>query len=271
MKENRLSEAAVSPLETAEQTAGQSAEPSVQTPQTVAQTVRQIQEKVAQKARSLSIDPETIRIMAVTKTVEPELVNAAIGQGIRLLGENRVQEYLSKADQYRLEGDCQVHFIGTLQTNKVKYIVDKVTMIESVNSLRLAQEIDRQSKKAGKVMDILVEVNIGREESKSGILPEALDQALEQLEQLPNIRVRGLMAIPPAGPKEQTRQYFAKMQQLFIDRKAKKLDNSSMDYLSMGMSHDYLTAIEYGANILRLGTAMFGKRIYPTTGSPSGQ
>lgn len=260
MKENKLNESAVSFVEMAGQT-----------PQTVAQTVRSIQESVVDKARSLGIDPSSIHIMAVTKTVEPELVNAAIGQGIRLLGENRVQEFLSKADQYTLGDGCQVHFIGTLQTNKVKYIVDKVTMIESVNSLKLAQEIDRQSQKAGKVMDILVEVNIGREESKSGIPPEELDQALEQLAGLPNIRVRGLMAIPPAGPEEETRQYFAKMQQLFIDRKAKKLDNSSMDYLSMGMSHDYLTAIEYGANIVRLGTAMFGKRIYPTTGSPSGQ
>ena len=145
-------------------------------------------------------------------------------------------------------------------------------MIESVNSLRLAQEIDRQSKKpATRSWTFWWRSISAVRRGKSGILPEALDQALEQLEQLPNIRVRGLMAIPPAGPKEQTRQYFAKMQQLFIDRKAKKLDNSSMDCLSMGMSHDYLTAIEYGANILRLGTTMFGKRIYPTTGSPSGQ
>ena len=247
MKENRLNEAAAP---TADMTVTAAAE---MTPKTVAQTVLEIQQKVAQKARSLSIDPDSICIMAVTKTVAPELVNAAIGQGIRLLGEN------------------QVHFIGTLQTNKVKYIVDKVDMIESVNSLRLAQEIDRQCKKISRRMDILVEVNIGREESKSGILPEELDGVLDQLARLSNIRVRGLMAIPPAGPEEETRQYFAKMQQLFVDRKAKKLDNSSMDFLSMGMSHDYLTAIEYGANILRLGTAMFGKRIYPTTGSPSGQ
>lgn len=265
MKENRLNEAAAP---TADMTVTAAAE---MTPKTVAQTVLEIQQKVAQKARSLSIDPDSICIMAVTKTVAPELVNAAIGQGIRLLGENRVQEYLSKADRYQLEDGCQVHFIGTLQTNKVKYIVDKVDMIESVNSLRLAQEIDRQCKKISRRMDILVEVNIGREESKSGILPEELDGVLDQLARLSNIRVRGLMAIPPAGPEEETRQYFAKMQQLFVDRKAKKLDNSSMDFLSMGMSHDYLTAIEYGANILRLGTAMFGKRIYPTTGSPSGQ
>ncbi len=199
---------------------------------------------------------ETVDIMAVTKTVEFERVNEAIGCGIKLLGENRVQEYLSKKDFY--DSSADVHFIGTLQTNKVKYIIDSVSMIHSVDSLKLALEIDKQAKKLDIIKDILLEVNIGSEISKSGFDESALDENILAISKLENVRICGLMTIPPPNSEK----YLYKMQKLFIDKKAKKYDNVNMDILSMGMSNDYATAVKYGSNIVRLGTAIFGSRIY---------
>ena len=177
-----------------------------------------------------------------------------------LLGENRVQEYLDKRDQYELEG-CSVHFIGSLQTNKVKYIIDKVDMIQSVNSLKLAKEIQKRASGCGRVMDILLEVNIGEEESKSGIMPADLQELAKAVCEMPNLRLSGLMAIPPFdATAEQSRYYFSRMNDLFLDMQAKKLDNSNVRVLSMGMSGDFETAIECGSNLVRLGTILFGKR-----------
>ena len=194
--------------------------------------------------------------MAVTKTVPPEAVNEAIRCGITLLGENRVQEYLSKRDLYLPQSE--VHFIGHLQTNKVKYICDNVDMIQSVDSLRLAEEINRLCERNGRVMDVLIEVNIGGEESKSGVSPEMLEELLYKASQLPNIRVKGLMCIPPAGGGE---AFFLKMQQIHLDISAKKSDNISMSILSMGMSGDYKEAVKYGSTLVRIGTKLFGARI----------
>lgn len=200
---------------------------------------------------------DIIDIMAVTKTVDPAAVNHAVGLGIRLLGENRVQEYLSKKDLYSSEAEVQ--FIGHLQTNKVKYIADSVSVIQSVDSIKLAGEIDRQALKHNKVQNILVEVNIGSEESKGGIDKNGLKELLYQAAEMKNIRVCGLMAIPPILNAE---KYLCDMQQLYIDISAEKIDNISMNILSMGMSGDYIQAIKYGSNLVRIGRGLFGPRNY---------
>ncbi len=230
--------------------------------QEVAQNVSALQEQICQAAAAAGRDPAQVRLMAVTKTVDPELVNAAIDAGITLLGENKAQELCAKYDSYHKDG-VEIHFIGHLQTNKVRQIVDKVQMIESVDSLPLAEEINKRCAALNKQMPILIEVNIGREESKSGVLPEDLSALLEEISKLPAVSVRGLMAIPPVCENnEQVSQYFYQIQQLFIDIKQKKYDNINMEILSMGMSGDYQTAIAYGSNVVRIGTAMFGQRNY---------
>ncbi len=206
------------------------------------------------KAKYRSPD-DNIRIMAVTKTVAPEKVNYALSKGLDLIGENRVQEYLSKKDFY---DDAEIHFIGHLQTNKVKYIADSVSVIQSVDSLKLASEISRCAKKIGKIQDILIEVNIGGEESKSGIPADKAEELILQVSELDNINVRGMMTIPPAVDSE---EFLYKMQCLYIDICSKKIDNINMDILSMGMSGDYAPAVKYGSNILRIGRAIFGERI----------
>lgn len=230
--------------------------------QEVAQNVRAIMQQVRDTALQAGRDPSEVQVMAVTKTVDPVLVNAAIGAGITLLGENKAQELCAKYDSYHKDG-VQIHFIGHLQTNKVRQIVDKVSMVESVDSIKLAREIDRHCAAIGKVMDVLLEVNIGREENKTGIFPELLPALLEEAGKLERIRVRGLMTIPPVcETEEEVLQYFSQMRQLFIDIKQKKYDNISMEILSMGMSADYLAAVRCGSNIVRIGTAMFGQRNY---------
>ena len=199
-------------------------------------------------------------IVAVTKYQTIEDTNAAIEVGLSNIGENYVQ-HLKEKDALLLP--CKRHFIGHLQTNKVKDIIDKVEMIESVHSEKLAAEISKQACKAGITMDVLLEVNIGNEESKSGFAAEETEQAVRKIAKMPGISVKGLMAIPPIDPlPENTRKYFRNMYKLFIDIGAKNIDNSSMSVLSMGMSNDFDIAAEEGATIVRVGTALFGKRIY---------
>lgn len=208
------------------------------------------------KAKYRSSD-EKIEVMAVTKTVAPEIVNIAIENGITLLGENRVQEYLGKRDSY--DKSARVDFIGHLQTNKVKYIIDSISVIQSVDSLRLAEEINRQSEKIGRVTDVYVEVNIGGEESKSGILPEETEEFIHKMSEYNNIRVCGMMTIPP---KTDIEKNFSKMRQLFIDIRGKNIDNNNVCVLSMGMSADYTAAIKHGSNLVRIGSGLFGARKY---------
>lgn len=200
---------------------------------------------------------EKIRVMAVTKTVAPEAVNHAVGLGLDLLGENRVQEYLSKKDFYSKNAD--VHFIGHLQTNKVKYIIDSVSLIQSVDSVKLAAEINKNALRVNKLQDILIEVNIGNEESKGGIDKSQLQELLSEVSEMKNIRVKGLMAIPPI---ENSEKFLCDMQQLYIDISSENMDNINMDILSMGMSNDYVKAIEYGSNLVRIGRGLFGPRNY---------
>ncbi len=200
---------------------------------------------------------DKVDVMAVTKTVAPEAVNFAVSCGVRLLGENRVQEYESKKAFY--DPSAEVHFIGHLQTNKVKYIIGEMQLIHSVDSIRLAAEIDRQAARKGIQQQVLAEVNIGGEESKSGISPEMLPELLYEMSGMPNIRVKGLMTIPPPGGNE---KFLCGMQKLFLDISSKNMDNIDMDILSMGMSGDYAAAIKYGSNLVRIGTALFGARNY---------
>ena len=202
-----------------------------------------------------------ITLLAATKTVDVDSINYAISLGLKYIGENRVQEFLSKEDHY--DKSVHKHFIGHLQTNKVKDIVGKVELIHSVSSIKLAKEIDKISTKKGIISNILLEVNIGNEESKSGFSKEELIESAEVISKMQGICIKGLMAIPPiCNNSEENRKYFSQMYKLFVDIKAKKLDNSNIEYLSMGMSDDYMVAIEEGANIVRVGSALFGKRNY---------
>ncbi len=230
------------------------------TPEFLKNNLYEIRQRVAQAAADSGRDAKDIAIMAVTKTVPAQTVNQVIDMGIDLLGENRVQEYLDKYPLYNKSG-CEVHFIGHLQTNKVKYIVDKVNMIQSVDSLHLAGEIEKRCSDINRVMDILLEVNIGEEAGKTGVSRQSLYELASAVSDLPHLRLSGLMAIPPANctAKEQ-RYYFSLMNQLFLDIQEKKYHNNNMRFLSMGMSADYELAIACGANIVRIGTALFGKR-----------
>lgn len=211
-----------------------------------------------EKAKAAAGRTDDVRLMAVTKTVTPERINYAIGLGIDLLGENRVQEYMDKREQYQ---PAEVHFIGGLQSNKVKYIIDKVSMIHSVDNLRLAEEISRRAEQHGLDMDILAEINIGGEETKGGVTPESAEEFCAQVGELPHIRLRGLMTIPPPGCGE---EIFAGMQRLFSDLSTDKSVNKDgrFDTLSMGMSGDYETAVKHGSTIVRIGSGLFGYRKY---------
>lgn len=211
-----------------------------------------------EKAKAAAGRTDKVRLMAVTKTVSPERINCAIGLGIDLLGENRVQEYMDKRESYL---PAEVHFIGRLQSNKVKYIIDKVSMIHSVDNMRLAEEISKRAQQHGVVMDILAEVNIGGEETKGGVTCGNAQEFCAQARELPNIRLRGLMTIPPPGCGE---EIFARMQRLFCDLGSDKSVNAdgSFDTLSMGMSGDYETAVKHGSTIVRIGSGLFGYRNY---------
>ena len=223
-----------------------------------------INRRIALACEQVGKKPSDIIMLAATKTVPVEVINHAIKSGVKYIGENRVQEFLSKKEQ--LLPGAHRHFIGHLQTNKVKDIVGEVEMIESVHSLKLATEINRLCEKSGKVMDILLEVNIGNEESKSGFSPDELEEKLVEISKLPFVKVKGLMTIPPiCDNNEKSIQYFEKMSKLFIDIRAKIKDNIDMVYLSMGMSGDFEEAIRSGANIVRIGTSLFGQRDYSKT------
>lgn len=226
----------------------------------LAENYAAVKKRLSQALQKSGRDENAVTLLAATKTVDPETINRAIGLGITHIGENRVQELLSKDG---LILPVHNHFIGHLQTNKVKDIIGKVEMIESVHSEKLAAEISKQACKRGITMPVLLEVNIGNEESKSGFKAEDAENAVREIAKMPGISVKGLMAIPPIDPlPENTRKYFRNMYKLFIDIRAKNIDNSSMSVLSMGMSNDFDIAAEEGATLVRVGTALFGKRIY---------
>ncbi len=203
-------------------------------------------------------DNDKVRLMAVTKTVPAEKINFAVSLGIDLLGENRVQEFLDKENFY--DKRAEVHFIGGLQSNKVKYIVDKVTMIHSVDNPKLMDEINKRALNAGRVMDILIEVNIGGEESKGGIKKEDVSFMADYCGDKSGIRLRGFMAIPPVDVNGSNEGYFEQMERIYSDCRSKY--GGDIDTLSMGMSMDYMQAVRHGANVVRIGSALFGSRKY---------
>lgn len=222
---------------------------------------KRIKENVNEAAVKAGRSTDDVRLMCVTKTIEAEYINPVLDLGADLIGENRVQEYLGKRDALHLSG-VERHLIGHLQTNKVKQIVGEVDMIESVDSVKLAKEISKQSVNKGVTTNVLVEVNVGKEDSKSGIFMESLEELLGEIAQMPAIKIKGLMTIPPICDENEVRKYFSAMNQSFVDIKAKKIDNIDMEILSMGMSGDYEAAVLEGSNIVRVGSAIFGARKY---------
>lgn len=227
----------------------------------LSQNIKAVQERIAAAARAAGRDPGEISLCAATKVQTDDTIRAAIAGGIRLCGENRVQELTAHLEANAYAG-AEVHFIGHLQTNKVRQVVGKVSLIHSVDSERLLRAIDAQADKLACVQDILLEVNIAGEESKGGIPPEELPQLAGLAAGCPHVRLRGLMAIPPISSLPgANRKYFSQMHNLFVDIMNKMSDNQSViDCLSMGMSADYEDAIAEGATLVRVGTALFGPR-----------
>lgn len=220
-------------------------------------------EQIARAAEKAGRKPEEVTLLAATKTVPVEVINHAIGRGLSCVGENRVQELLDKYDALD-RAHCDLQFIGQLQTNKVKYLLGKVSCIQSVGSVKLAREISRLCQREGLEMKVLVEVNIGREESKGGVLPEALLECIDEIRTFPGLRVEGLMAIPPiCEDRAQLCRYFSALRQYYVDIEGKSMDNVSMNCLSMGMSSDFPEAIVCGATMVRVGSSLFGRRAYP--------
>ena len=205
---------------------------------------------------------EDVLLLAVSKTIDVPRIKEAVECGLTSLGENKVQEIM---DKYEPMGEgVKWHLIGHLQTNKVKYIIDKVELIHSVDSLKLAEEISKRAKAKGITANILLEINAASEESKFGLKPEECEEAVREISVLDNIKIRGLMTVAPnVENPEENRIYFKQMKQLLVDINAKKIDNVNMDVLSMGMTGDYEVAIEEGATIVRVGTGIFGARVYP--------
>ncbi len=230
---------------------------------TIAENLAQVQANIARAAEKAGRDPKDILLIGATKMNDADRVREAICAGLPACGENRVQELLEKHAQGAYEG-ARLHFIGSLQKNKVKYLVGLVELIHSVDSVELMREINKQALKRGITQDILLEVNTGGEDSKSGFAPEMLPEMLAAAAEFPAVSVRGLMTIPPICQRpEENLPYFQLLRQLFIDNGEKKYDNVRMDFMSMGMSGDYEAAIACGANMVRVGTAIFGHRVYP--------
>lgn len=221
-----------------------------------------IEERICDAAEKSGRNREDITFLAATKTVDVDVINYAVSLGLKYIGENKVQELLSKYEDYDLD-NASLQFIGHLQTNKVRQIVGKVDLIQSVDSVKLAKEISKQSIKNNITSDILIEVNIGDEESKSGIQAENVYELIDEIKDFDNISVKGLMCIPPICDSPQKNlKFFNKMNNIFIDISGKNIDNISMDILSMGMSADYYEAVLCGANMVRIGSSLFGARNY---------
>ena len=220
-----------------------------------------IYEKIKIAAEKSGRSANDIKLIAVTKTVDIDRIRNVYEYGMRDMGENKVQELMEKYD--KLDQSYRWHLIGHLQTNKVKYIIDKVEMIHSVDSIALAKEIDARAAKIGRKMDVLLQVNVSGEDSKFGISPDEVHDSVEAISKLGNISLRGMMTIAPFAQNPQDiRPVFRKLYNIYIDIKREKIDNVTMDYLSMGMSNDFEVAIEEGANIVRIGTGIFGQRDY---------
>ena len=228
----------------------------------IAENIAAIRAAMNQAAIDAGRDPASIQLCAATKMNDADAVRQAIAGGVDCCGENRVQELVAKSAENAYEG-APVHFIGVLQTNKVKQVVGKVDLIQSVDRMNLLAAIEKEAARQNVVQNILLEINIGKEDSKSGFLADEIFHVLEQLPNFPHVRVRGLMAIPPICQAEgDNSRFFQEICNLSVDITAKKYDNVTMECLSMGMSDDFVDAIRWGSTMIRVGTAIFGARNY---------
>ena len=227
----------------------------------LSENLKNVQDNIDAALKRCGRRKEDVTLIAVSKTKPVEMIREIYDLGVRDFGENKVQELVDKYD--KLPDDIRWHLIGHLQTNKVKYVIDKVYMIHSVDSLRLAKEISKEAVKHSKTVNILIEVNVSGEESKFGVEPSMLEETIREIASLPGISVKGLMTVAPyVVDSEENRQIFVKMKQFSVDIMQKNIDNVSMECLSMGMSSDYQVAIEEGAMYIRVGTSIFGERNY---------
>jgi len=222
------------------------------------ENITAIKTNIARACKEAGRDPESVKVLAATKTVSVGRINQLPPLGITLAGENRVQEFLEKVDTAK---SIEWHFIGALQTNKVKYIIDKVDLIHSLDRIELAEEINKRAAKTGRIIECLIEVNIGNELSKGGIVKEKVFDFIRSLEKYNNIRISGIMAVMPDVSGGICEEYYSELRRIYLKAKEIRRGNAEIKYLSAGMSNDYTTAIRYGANIIRLGTAIFGPRI----------
>lgn len=225
--------------------------------ETIKNNLEIINEKIKKAALKANRNPEEIKLVTVTKTATIEQIKEAISAGVKIIGENKVQE--AKEKYQILNADIEWHLVGHLQTNKVKYAIEIFDCIHSVDSIKLAKEIDKRSLQFGKTTNVLIEVNVSGEETKYGIKPEEVEPFLKEISEFSRIRVRGLMTIAPIEEdKEEARPYFRKLRELSKETKSKNIKNAKMDYLSMGMTDDFEVAIEEGANMVRIGRGIFG-------------
>ncbi|MGY0375193.1 YggS family pyridoxal phosphate-dependent enzyme [Clostridium sp. JNZ J1-5] len=204
--------------------------------------------------------PENVKLIAVSKTRTLDELEEAYNAGSRDFGENKVQELVEKYDEFH--NDVRWHFIGHLQKNKVKYIVGKVFIIHSLDNIELLKEIEKRYSMNNEIANVLIQINIGRDPNKSGVLLENLEELIEACENCKNVKVKGLMTVIPKGDEESNRKYFKNMKEIYDSLSKKMYNNISMEYLSMGMSGDYQIAMEEGSNMIRIGEGIFGKRIY---------
>ena len=227
----------------------------------ISENLEIVRENVTEACKASQRQEAEVTLIAVSKTKPVTMLMEAYENGCRHFGENKVQELVDKYEC--MPKDIKWHMIGHLQRNKVKYIVDKVEMIHSVDSLRLAEEISKEAQKKDVTVSILIEVNVAKEESKFGVTIQGAEQLIREIAVLPGIKIQGLMTIAPyVTEAEENRQYFAKLKQLSVDISSKNIDNVSMNVLSMGMTGDYAVAIEEGATLVRVGTGIFGERQY---------
>lgn len=227
----------------------------------ICKNIQYINNKINEAVIKSNRTREDVLLLGVTKTIDIETIDKSIKYGITDIGENKVQEINNKYEFFK--DKAKIHMIGHLQTNKVKYIIDKVALIHSVDTLKLAEKISVEASKLNKTMEILIQVNISNEESKFGVSQDNLYELINNISNLSNVKIKGLMMIAPfVDNPEENRTYFKQMHKLFLDIRLKNINNVHMDILSMGMSNDYIVAIEEGATIVRVGTSIFGKRDY---------
>ncbi|PAB58849.1 YggS family pyridoxal phosphate-dependent enzyme [Anaeromicrobium sediminis] len=226
----------------------------------IKENIDHVRSEIDEICKKVDRDSNEVTLIAVTKTIDTARIGQALNENIKDVGENKVQEIMNKYEEIK---DAKIHMIGHLQTNKVKYIIDKVSLIHSLDRVSLAKEINKRAKQHNIIMDTLVQVNVANEETKFGLKVEAVESFLEEIKHMENIRVVGLMTIAPyEEDSENVRIYFKGLKKIFEELKGKDYSNVNMKYLSMGMTNDYKVAIEEGANFIRIGTGIFGLRNY---------